>query len=226
MRDQKTIIIGDVQGCAQELDDLLKACEYALGDRVIFVGDLVAKGPDSAAVVRRARYLEAQSVRGNHEEHCLRWWRAKQAGDALPRLKATHQEVCESLTHEDFEWLQALPLWLELPEFNIVVVHAGLLPDLPLMEQDPFALMNIRSIRADGRPSKDFEDGVPWVSLYKGPKHIVFGHDAMRGLQEHEFATGLDTGCVYGNALSALLLPDRKIVSVAARRVWCEPSKE
>ena len=71
----------------------------------------------------------------------------------------------------------------------------------------------MRSITDDGRPSKRIE-GAPWAALWTGPEHAVFGHDAIRGLQQHPLATGLDTGCVYGRELTALLLPAHQLVSV------------
>ena len=94
-----------------------------------------------------------------------------------------------------------------------MVVHGGLVPGIPLEQQTRDHLLNLRSITAEGRPSKRI-DGAPWASLWQGPEHVVFGHDAVRGLQRHPFATGLDTGCVYGRELTALVLPAGEIVSV------------
>ena len=68
----RTIIIGDVHGCLDELLTLVSRCGYGAGDRLILVGDLVAKGPDSIGVVSWARESRVEAVLGNHEEHVLR----------------------------------------------------------------------------------------------------------------------------------------------------------
>jgi hypothetical protein len=221
----RTLIVGDLHGCREELEDLLEESGFEDGDHLISVGDLVAKGPDSKGVIRLIRELGGRAVRGNHDQHCLRWWDAKVAGSPLPDLRPAHREVTEQLEPGDWEWLAALPLWLELEDHDALVVHAGLVPDVPLEEQDPFDLMNMRSIVEDGTASRSYEEGTPWASLWPGPRLVVFGHDAVRGLQTREFAVGLDTGCVYGGWLTGLWLPDRDLVSVPARAAYATPGK-
>jgi hypothetical protein len=86
--------------------------------------------------------------------------------------------------------------------------------------------MNLRSVRADGVGSKRPDDGALWGTLWHGPELVLFGHHASAGLQEHPFAIGLDTGCVYGGALSACILPERRIVSVPAKRPYAPITRE
>ena len=99
------------------------------------------------------------------------------------------------------------------------MLHAGAVPGVPFEKQTREHLTTMRSIGSDGQPTKRIE-GRPWAAVWPGPEKIVFGHDAIRGLQRHRFATGLDTGCVYGRRLTALLLPERRLVSVEARRAY------
>ncbi|MET0404836.1 MAG: metallophosphoesterase family protein [Cystobacter sp.] len=216
----RTLFVGDVHGCAEELDALLEACGQRPGDRVVLVGDLVAKGPDSAGVVRRAREQGMLAVKGNHDEHVLRW----RAG-LMPKhkkLKPEHKQVLATLADADWAYLEALPLHLHFPELNARAVHGGLVPGIPLDEQDPALMLNLRSITPDGAPSKKMEAGVPWASLWKGPELIIFGHDALRGVQRHPHAIGLDSGCVYGRRLTAYVLPEARFYSVEAKKAYMD----
>jgi hypothetical protein len=213
----RTLVVGDVHGCLEELRALVALAGVTDDDGVVFVGDLVAKGPDSAGVIAWARERGAAAVLGNHDEHVLR----ARAGDA--GAKRSHLEVANTLTNADVDWLTALPLWVrvDVPGHPHVVVHGGLVPGVPIEKQTREHLLTMRSITADGRPSKRIE-GAPWGALWKGPEHAVFGHDAIRGLQRHPLATGLDTGCVYGRELTGLLLPERRLIAVPARRAYAE----
>jgi len=221
--EHQTIIVGDVHGCLTEFDALLRKARFMRGDRLILVGDLVAKGPDSAGVVARARELGALGVRGNHDERVISWFKAEREGRALDRpLSRSHRAVCATLEDEDVAWLEALPLYMRLPEERVTVVHAGLRPGVAIAKQDAVDMLNMRSLTNDGSVSYRADDGVPWASRWTGPDLVVFGHDAIRGLQRYEQAIGLDTGCVYGGQLTALLLPSRRIISVNARRAYKE----
>lgn len=212
----RTIIIGDVHGCLDELLALVRLARREPGDRVVLVGDLVAKGPDSPGVVAWARESGADAVLGNHDAHVLR------AVDGDTDVRAPHRAVADALAPADVAWLRARPLWLPLGDFggvSHVVVHGGFVPGVPLDQQERDIVINLRSITAKGKPSKKL-DGTPWAAVWAGPEHVVFGHDAVRGLQRHPHATGLDTGCVYGKQLTALVLPDRQLMSVPAARVY------
>jgi hypothetical protein len=223
----RTLVVGDLHGCSAELRQLLDAASFGPGDRLVSVGDLVGKGPDGAGVVRFFREGGHDAVRGNHDHKLV----AAKKGKRRKPLGPSHRAHFEALREADWAWLAARPLWLELPAHEALVVHGGLLPNVPLDEQDPDLVMNLRSIRPDGSGSKRVDEGEPWAKRWPGPELVVFGHDAIRGLQvwpsasdgrngdlDGARAIGLDTGCVYGLALSALILPERRIVSVPAAR--------
>lgn len=198
------LVIGDVHGCVEELSELLDLA--GAGRDVVLVGDLVAKGPDSRGVLRLCRERGLRAVRGNHDQHLIRRREALEAG--------------ETLGEEDWAFLQALPYVLRLDDVDAIVVHAGLVPGVPLESQDPEHMLTLRSFLPNGQPSKRALEGVPWASLWPGPELVLFGHDAIRGLQLHPYAVGLDTGCVYGGKLSGYLLPERQLVQVDAKREY------
>lgn len=225
---KRTIIVGDVHGCREELEELVERCEFRPGERLVLAGDLVAKGPDSAGVLALARGWGAEGVLGNHDAHVLRVreMRAGRLPDDGRAIKPEHELVVASLGPDDWRYLEALPLYLRLgPERpsdpDTVVLHAGAVPGVPLERQEREHLITLRSIKEDGTPTKRLK-GRPWASVWTGPERIVFGHDALRGLQQHTYATGLDTGCVYGGRLTALILPERRLVQVPARRAYVD----
>ena len=221
----RTIIIGDVHGCAQEFADLVERLHVTEKDQVILVGDLIVKGPDNAGVIDLAMQLNAKAVRGNHDERCIQWWQAKNEDrDKIPKMSTAHFDACAQLREPHWRYLQSLPYFIELPEHKALVVHAGLEPFVALPDQSIHNLISMRSILADGTVSKRIHHK-PWAEVWPGPTRVFFGHDAMRGLQQTPFAVGLDTGCVYGNQLSAAVLDEGQsnyqIVQVEARQAWC-----
>ena len=216
---ERTIVVGDVHGCLDELQALLRECGVARGERVVLAGDLVAKGPNSRGVVQLAREMGALAVLGNHDFYALEVWRRRHQGEG----KRARRWLLDALDDSDWAFLESLPLFLRLgraaeggPEF--VVVHAGAVPGIPLEEQRQEYLLNLRSLAGGTLPTSRLLMRWPWAAAWQGPEHIVFGHDAVRGLQEHPMATGLDSGCVYGRQLTALELPTRRLYRVTARR--------
>lgn len=223
------MVIGDVHGCRAELEELLGRVGLGEGDRLVSVGDLVARGPDSAGVLALVRGLGGLAVRGNHEQRVLDAWLARQRGEPEPRLRPHHSRLLEELDEAELSELAAMPLWLDLPDHDARVVHAGIVPGVAMEQQDPWALLHMRTL-VNGAPS-DRRGPTLWGAEYRARPHILFGHNAVDGLQLHPCATGLDTGCVYGGELCALVLPaacplpppaERRawIVSVPARRAY------
>jgi hypothetical protein len=224
----RTIIVGDVHGCRSELEGLLDRVAFASGDRLVFVGDLVARGPDSLGVLDVARTTGAIVVRGNHEQRLLDWRNARDAwmhGEAAakPPIGHMHRDIARSLRPVDWTLLETSPLFYDLPEHGACVVHAGLVPGVALEAQSPETLMRIRTVRVPaakrGR-ARGKAANVLWGAAYGGPPQIVFGHNAAPGLQLHPWATGLDTGCVYGGRLTAMVLAQGQRIprAIAARR--------
>jgi hypothetical protein len=226
----RLIVIGDVHGCSRELDALLDRIGVTRDDRVVFVGDLVAKGPNTRLVLATARRLGGEVTLGNHEKRLLDARDARRAGRPPPRLDPTQERLLDELTDEDWAFIDSMPLWIDVNPL-VRVVHAGIVPGVPMHEQDPHDLVTLRSISENGEPSSKW--GPPWALRYEGPPHIVFGHYARKDPQIHAHATGLDTGCVYGGALTALVVPrgssppppsDRRdaLVAEPARRAYSD----
>lgn len=189
-------------------------------DRVVFVGDLVARGPDTPSVLRYARELGALSVRGNHEHRMLLAHRARKENKRGPRLGPSHQRLLHELSEEDWQQLEALPLHLEFPDHGVLVVHAGVQPGVPLEEQQAWALMHMRSLTRHGAPSDRYSP-TSWAAHYHEGPHVVYGHNAQAGLELHDNATGLDSGCCYGGRLSALVLKQGQAPPPTAERGDC-----
>ena len=203
----KTVIVGDVHGCSGELEELLEKVRYRKGkDRLVFVGDLVARGPDTVGTLNLARKLEAKVVRGNHEERLLAW---RHRGKALG---PDHERVVEELAEKHWEQLERTVLWLALPEHGVLVVHGGVVPGIPVDQTPAEALLKMRTVTGNGRWSQDSGDGPLWGTKYTGPPHVVFGHNARSEPQLHPWATGIDTACVYGGRLTAVVLDEGKAI--------------
>jgi bis(5'-nucleosyl)-tetraphosphatase (symmetrical) len=253
--------IGDVQGCDDELGELLRRLKFSPDrDRLWFVGDLVNRGPDSLAVLRRVRALgeNAVVVLGNHDLHLL----AVAHGARRRRKSDTLDEILAAADRDALlEWLITRPL--AVAEGDDLMVHAGLIPQWSValtlslagevseaLHRDPRALFDgmygdapdrwhqelagmdrlrftinvltrLRVCTADGRVDLDIKGEPPpppsplrpWFAhaarLSRGAR-VIFGHWSALGLVREHGVIGLDTGCVWGGALSAVGLDSER----------------
>lgn len=144
-----------------------------------------------------------------------------------------HQALANKLSREQIEWLQKCPVILNVGRIggskgaDYVVVHAGLVPGVPLDKQDPFQVMNMRTIDLATRVPTELRGGEPWEKVWNHfqkaalpePKRktVIYGHDAKRGLKLEKYSKGLDSSCVRGGKLSALIVDEHgkeKVVSI------------
>ena len=211
----RTIFVGDVHACRDELLALLDKVAFTESDQLVMVGDLVVRGPDPRGTLELLREARAVSVRGNHEDRLLRYYERP----AENPLGALAFATAKALSKRDWVFLSSLPLWLDFPAHSVRVVHAGLAPGVPIEKQDPHTLMYTRCIDSSGAPTEK-RGYVLWGKLYKDLPHVVFGHNARVEPQLHPCATGLDTGCVYGGSLTAYIPEEERLVQVAARKAY------
>lgn len=218
------IIIGDIHGCADEFDKMLTAVQFRQGvDTLILAGDLVNKGKNSRGVVERAIKVGALSVLGNHDYSLLDTITgfAKAGKNAEPDPRDPMQRLARVFPAHCTAYLRSLPHIIKIPQYNITVVHAGINPIKGSLEdQNVWELMHMRRVLSDGSAHEVCgADGILWAKLWNGPQTIVFGHDARTGFQREPYAIGLDSGCVYGGNLTAVVYPGARIVTVPG---WSE----
>ena len=169
------------------------------------------------------------AVRGNHDELVIREYIKYMEKDEIQEKNIWIKD----LSKNHFNYLTQLPYTISIPQLNVTVVHAGLVPNLPLESQEFQNMISMRNLieckeadHAVYEASSSGKSGQPWASHWKGPSHIFFGHDAARKLQEYPFATGLDTGAVYGGSLTAKFVKGPRqgeYLAVKALKVWKDP---
>ena len=215
---QRTLIIGDVHGCLHELQELLDTMNYSAEDRLIFVGDLIQRGPHSLETLRYVRSLDAEVVCGNWELAFIRYMEGAHA------LEDKFRNLLRQMgpgTMYWLQWIRSFPMYIEGESF--LVVHGGLVPDEHPSQSEPYLLANLRTWDGKGE-DLDNPHNPPWYELYNDNKLVVFGHWARQGLLVRDNVIGLDSGCVYGNRLSGLELPSRIIHQVESHETYRLPS--
>lgn len=209
MKDH-TLIIGDIHGCFNELTLLLKKAGYNPSiHQLIFVGDLINKGPDSFKTLKFAHKNKIQCVMGNHELKFLHF--VEQDLKLPPKLEQLKKEMGKDLN----QWLEYIKRWPGFVETeNFLVVHAGVVPGEHPSQSNIEHLANIRHWENGKMCSQS--TGRPWHEYYKSEKLVVYGHWARQGILEKNNSLCLDSGCVYGRELTGVFLPSRTLVQVSS----------
>jgi hypothetical protein len=212
----RLIAVGDIHGCHAEFEELLGRLELREGDRLVLLGDLVNRGPDSRAVIDAARSAGAIPLLGNHELRLLKY---RGTGDQK-YLKEHDLATFEALRPEDWAYLESMSLTYEEPELNTAFVHGGFLPGEPWQRQPAEVVTRIQVVDREGRPRKraDEPDAPSWADLWGGPPFVVYGHTPRPEVYRLKWSIGIDTGCVMGGHLTAYILPERRIEQVKARQ--------
>ncbi|MGH7822869.1 MAG: metallophosphoesterase family protein [Candidatus Binatia bacterium] len=223
---RRLLAVGDIHGCIGELQLLLRTIDPGPGDKIVFLGDYVDRGPNPRAVIdslidlRDSKLCETVFLRGNHEDMFLAYlgehgnhgeaflYNGGQSTLASYGMRARWRgvEAREKIPPAHLEFLRRLALSeLDSP---LLFVHAGISPLVPLAEQQEEDMLWIRDEFVRNR------------HLLK--ETVVFGHTPMRDVLWHiPYKIGLDTGCVYGNKLSCLDFTNATLVQVEreSRRV-------
>ncbi|ADE56035.1 metallophosphoesterase [Coraliomargarita akajimensis] len=220
---KRTIAIGDIHGCAEEFAELLDALNLQAGDRLIQLGDLINRGPDSRGVLEIARDYRVEAILGNHEVRVLTALR-----EGRPDiLKDYDLETIKQLHNEDWKYLESLPNWIHDTSSDTVFVHGGFLPDQPWQQQSVSVITTIQVLDALGHPAKrsDCPEADNWADSWEGPPFVVYGHTPRPNVYQHSASIGIDTGCVYGGHLTAFILEEQSFVQVRARKAYAHSKR-
>ncbi|MFD5638412.1 polynucleotide kinase-phosphatase [Streptomyces sp. NPDC127077] len=229
-------IVGDIHGCASELETLLGKLGYVDGAHpegrtAVFVGDLVDRGPDSPGVLRRVMSMvasgDALCVPGNHENKLGRYLKGRQVqhthglAETIEQMDAESEEFRASVR----EFVDGLVSHYVLDGGRLVVCHAGL-PE----KYHGRTSGRVRSHALYGDTTGETDEfglpvRYPWAEDYRGRAAVVYGHTPVPNATWLNNTICLDTGAVFGGKLSALRWPERELVDVPAERVWYEPAK-
>ncbi|QJW91347.1 AAA family ATPase [Spirosoma taeanense] len=231
-------IVGDVHGCYDELVELLTKLGYVqdpsaplINRTLVFVGDLIDRGPNSVGVLRLVMQLvqngTALCVIGNHDDKLRRKLRGNnvQLMHGLAETVAQLNAEPPAFREQVRQFLEGLPHYIQLDNGQLLVAHAGLREDLHGRSGEV-----VRSFCLFGATTGKNDDyGLPvrlnWAADYRGKPTIVYGHTPVADAIWQNNTIDIDTGCAFGGKLTALRYPERELISVPARRQYAVPSR-
>ena len=234
-------IIGDVHGCADELEELLADLGYGAdgagvwchpeGRKAVFLGDLVDRGPRIPDTLRLVMGMvgaeTALCVPGNHDRKLMRKLRGRDV-----RLTHGLQDSVEQLDRESPEFRTEVADFIDglvshyvLDDGKVVVAHAGMKEEMQGRGSG-----RVREFALYGETTGETDEfGLPvrydWAAGYRGKAMVVYGHTPVPEPEWVNRTINIDTGCVFGGRLTALRYPEKELVSVSARRVYAQPAR-
>ncbi len=231
-------LIGDVHGCHEELVLLLERLGHRVGGtaeaptfsaadgrRAVIVGDLVDRGPANPAVLRlvmeMVRCGGGLCVKGNHDHKLARKLAGRDVtiafglAESLEQLEAEPPEFLEEVR----AFLHGLPYQLLLDDGKLVVSHAGLRESLHGVDSKRSRALCLFGETTGEKDERGYPVRKDWAAEYHGAARVVYGHTPVEDVHWRNGTLNLDTGCVFGGALTALRYPEDEVVRVDALRV-------
>ena len=207
---QRLIVYGDIHGCFNEFVKLRSSLNIQNNDVEACVGDFITKGKQSIKSLRYIQQNNIQSVLGNHEDKLLRYIEHSQNSENNPiTLDEDERRIVDNLNSDDIQFLKNLPFYLQFG--SITVLHGGLLNNQKLSDltkKDKGKLLRLRYIDQKGKfipYGEEDKNSQFWADLYDGSEgFVVYGHQTFEEVNISTKAIGIDTGCVYGNKLTAV----------------------
>jgi bis(5'-nucleosyl)-tetraphosphatase (symmetrical) len=230
-KKSRTIIVSDIHGCIEEFDELLKLLSYnSNSDRLILLGDLIDRGPDSVGVVRKASEMNLECVMGNHEAKYLKWFKSNKS--VLDKQKFYFDFI-----DSDIDYIGRMPLYIKID--NTIIVHAGLKPGISISNQKKDDLLYLRYTDINGnfislkqilKYGKKKMNAHFWTEFWKGPESVIYGHNVhsyidplIEKVSAEATCYGIDTGCCFGGNLSGIILETKEVVQVKAKQIYVNP---
>lgn len=243
---KKFDIIGDVHGCFGELMDLMDKLGHkwvsrlgihrpADGRKIVFVGDLVDRGPRSVTTLMYAMYMVREGyaiwVEGNHDNKLKRWAKGNNVTLSHGLAKTVHQVEKSGISKVKlYDFLKTLPLYSVLDHGRLVAVHGSWYEGL---ETEKKGKLRARCLYGHTTGESDPVTGLPiridWARhrrAFPASPTIVYGHQPYKEARLLNKTAGIDTGCCFGGKLTALRWPEGEIVQVPAADIWDKEGRE